>query len=298
MLFNITNTNHPDIFRQSFYQYMTDHSTMDYCYKKNNIFRIMSFNVYQWMNAIHQPNFDNQVNVIRQLNPDIFILQEAVLDISLSDNDHHIKRFIDLGYSHYLYSNDILLDHNSNMSYGNIIFSKIPFIHQRIINTSIGNNTNNEKYSCLYVELENNIHLFGTHLNVYDSTDNTRKKQLEIIYQVINTIDSPNIIFMGDLNLLYKPQLTPLQWEYQVLHDKNRHIITSSHAYQTINNNHFIDIFDYLKKTPPPISCCYDRRVDYIFIHQNFNHLCNDTQIVNTNVSDHLPIYLDLILLK
>ena len=297
MLLNITNTNHPDIFRQSFYQYMSDNSTLDYCDKKHNIFRIMSFNVYQWMNAIHQPNFDNQVEVIRQLNPDVFILQEAVLDISLSDNDPHIKRFIDLGYSHYLYSNDILLDANSNMSYGNILFSKIPCIHHRIINTSIGN-TNNEKHSCLYVELENNIHLFGTHLDVYDSTDGNRKKQLQMIYQVINTIGSPNIIFMGDLNLLYKPQLTPLQWKYQVSHDRDRNIITSSHAYQTIINNHFIDSFDYLKRSPPPISCCYDRRVDYIFIHQHFTHLCNDTQVVHTNVSDHLPIYLDVILYK
>lgn len=293
MLLNITNTNHPDIFRQSFYQYMSDQGNL-VCDKKNYIFRIMSFNVYQWMNAIHQPNFDNQVAVIRQLNPDVFILQEAVLDISLSDNDPHIKRFIDLGYIHHLFSNDVLLDPQSNISYGNIIFSKIPFIHQRIINTSIEDN--NDKHSCLYVELENNIHLFGTHLDVYDSTDNNRKKQLQMIYQVINTIDSPNIIFMGDLNLLYKPQLTPLQWNYQLSHDRERNIITSSHAYQTIINNHFIDGFDYLKRPPPPISCCYDRRVDYIFIHQNFNHLCKDTQVVNTNVSDHLPIFLDVIL--
>ena len=312
MILNITGSDNQDLFRQSFNHYMSHNSTIDLTSKKDNIVRIMSFNVYLWMNAIHQYNFDNQVEVIVKLNPDVFILQEAVIDTSLLDDDHHITRFVDLGYSHYIYSNDTLLDKNSNsshfpngsncsnipnMSYGNILFSKIPFINHRIINTSIDNdNDNDEQYSCLYVELENNIHIFGTHLEVHDYTDSSRIQQLEKIYQVINTIDSPNIILLGDLNLLYQPQLTQIQWNYQVSQDKSRNILTHSNAYKTIINNQFIDSFDYLQKIPPPISCCYDRRVDYIFIKNNFSHMCDNTQIVNTNVSDHLPIYLDLIL--
>ena len=146
------------------------------------------------------------------------------------------------------------------------------------------------------MELSNNIHIFGTHLEVYDSTDNSRIQQLEKIYQIINTIDSPNIILLGDLNLLYQPQLTQIQWDYQVSHDKRRNIITSSKAYKTIINNNFIDSFDYLNLSPPPISSCYDRRIDYIFIKNNFSYQCTNTQIVHTNVSDHLPIYLDLII--
>ena len=293
MLLNI-DTNNPKLFRKLFYQYMSNNSTLYSNYKKNNIFRIMSFNIYQWMNAIEQPNFDNQVDTIIKLNPDVFILQEVLINNSLLDNDPYITRFIRLGYSHYIYSIDTLLENNSNMAYGNILFSKIPFINHQIINTNT--NTNNENYSCLYVELSNNIHIFGTHLEVYDSTDNSRIQQLEKIYQIINTIDSPNIILLGDLNLLYQPQLTQIQWDYQVSHDKRRNIITSSKAYKTIINNHFIDSFDYLNLSPPPISSCYDRRVDYIFIKNNFSYQCTNTQIVHTNVSDHLPIYLDLII--
>jgi len=297
MLLNITDTHNPHIFRNSFYQYMSTHSNLDSVSKKENTFRILSFNIYQWMNSIHQPNFNNQLDVIAQLDPDVFILQEAVFNNSVPDNDHHINRFIQLGYSHYIYSKDTPVDNNSNLSYGNILFSKIPFINHRIIDTSI-NNSNNENYSCLYVELPNDIHIFGTHLEVHDPTDNSRIIQLEKIYQVINTIHSPNIILLGDLNLLYQPHLTPQQWDYQVLHDKNRNIITTSKAHQTITNNHFTDSFDFLHKIPPIISCCYDRRVDYIFIKNTFHHYCDNTQIVNTNVSDHLPIYLDLIITK
>ena len=84
--------------------------------------------------------------------------------------------------------------------------------------------------------------------------------------------------------------------DYQVSHDKRRNIITSSKAYKTIINNNFIDSFDYLNLSPPPISSCYDRRIDYIFIKNNFSYQCTNTQIVHTNVSDHLPIYLDLII--
>ena len=295
MLLNI-DTNNPKLFRKLFYQYMSNNSTLHSNYKKNNIFRIMSFNIYQWMNAIEQPNFDNQLDTIIKLNPDVFILQEVLINNSLLDNDPYITRFIRLGYPHYIYSVDTLLDNNSNMAYGNILFSKIPFINHQIINTNTNTNTNNENYSCLYVELSNNIHIFGTHLEVYDSTDNSRIQQLEKIYQIINTIDSPNIILLGDLNLLYQPQLTQIQWDYQVSHDKRRNIITSSKAYKTIINNNFIDSFDYLNLSPPPISSCYDRRVDYIFIKNNFSYQCTNTQIVHTNVSDHLPIYLDLII--
>ena len=125
MLLNINDTHNPHIFRNSFYQYMSTHSNLDSVSKKDNTFRILSFNIYQWMNSIHQSNFDNQVDVIALLDPDVFILQEAVIDNSLLDSDPHINRFIQLGYSHYIYSIDTPVDDNSNLSYGNILFSKI-----------------------------------------------------------------------------------------------------------------------------------------------------------------------------
>ena len=138
------------------------------------------------------------------------------------------------------------------------------------------------------------FHLFGTHLDVWDNTEISRINQLNLIINEINKIQNPNIILLGDLNLLYKNQINNSDWNYILEHDKLRNVETLSIAINKIIDNNFIDSFDLIGKNPPKLSCCFDRRIDYIFLKKNIKFMVKNTFTVYSNCSDHLPIIIDL----
>ena len=279
----------PISFRSHFYTYSgLNNNVTNFIKSDNKILRIMTFNVYMWKNPINIPNFDKQLSNIKLIDPDILMIQEATWDLDF-DKDEKILTFKQLGYKYIVQSQNIL---ENNVIYGNLLISKIPFKNQDIIDISLENYQ--EKHACIHIELDSNIHIFGTHLDAIDNSDITRTIQLENIFRKINSIDSPNIILLGDLNLLYKQQLTPEQWNLQIKYDKHRNVETKSNAINTIINNNFVDSFDLLNKKPPSLTCCYDRRVDYIFIKKNHKLEILDTQDIISNVSDHYPLIIDL----
>lgn len=276
-------------FRSNFYTYSRlNNNVTKFIKSDNKILRIMTFNVYMWNNPINIPNFDKQLNIIKLINPDILMIQEATWNLDF-DNHEKILTFKQLGYKYIVKSQNNI---ENNIIYGNLLISKIPFKNQDIIDISLEDYQ--EKHTCIHIELDNNIHIFGTHLDVVDNRDMTRTIQLENIFRKINSIDSPNIILLGDLNLLYKQQLTQEQWNLQINYDKYRNVETRSMAINTIINNNFVDSFDLIKKKPPPLTCCYDRRVDYIFIKKNHKLEILDTQEIISNTSDHYPLIIDL----
>ena len=252
--------------------------------------RIMTFNVYMWNSRLKNNTFESQLNVIEKINPDIFILQEALLE----ENDIKIDKIKNLGYSDIIFSKNDKMDNGKY--YGNIVFSRYKIVEHQIIDIS-NKEFCCENYSCIYLKIKVNkkiLHIFGTHLNVYDSTEKFRSYQLNKIFSYINNIDSENIVLLGDLNLLNKYQIENEKLLYIKKHDELRNIETVSKAIDIIINNNFIDSFDYVNKSPPFTTCCFDRRIDYIFIKKNFQYKIIDTNIAITNTSDHLPIIVDI----
>ena len=250
----------------------------------------MTFNIHMWKNSYNIDSFDYQLDLIKKINPDILFLQEATWQ---DKNDDKIKKFIKLDYKYFILSNNDYYknDNNEYIYYGNILFSKLPIIYYEIISLNIDYLP--EKHSCIYANI-NNIHIFGCHLDVYDNSDKSRLLQLTNIFKKTKKLQYNNIILLGDFNLLNKYQLTDSEWNYIQKHDLLRNVHSKSEAIDIIYYNNFSDIYDYLSKKPPKFSCCYDRRIDYIFINNNTNLNLYDINIVYTNVSDHLPLILDI----
>ena len=271
-----------NLFKNTFYKSFQKPKSIKL--KENNDIRIMTYNVYMW-NNIYSENFSQQLDSIKTINPDILLLQEATWE---NEDDVKIKDFKNIGFNHILLvKNDIL----QNMNYGLILFSKYPIKSKKIMDITLDDMS--QHFSCIYANILD-LHLFGTHLDVWDSTDKTRIKQLSKIFFEVNKIKDENIIFMGDLNLINKKVLTDEKWQYLCEHDKLRNVETHSDAIEIINNNKFIDSFNFLNESPPSLTCCFDRRIDYIFLKKHFKHKIVDTFIVYNNYSDHLPVIIDI----
>jgi hypothetical protein len=97
------NPNNQEIFRKAFHTLGKLKNSIVKLTKESDIFRIMSFNTYKWHNAINEENFIKQLNTIIDINPDIFIVQEATWSNDF-ENDENIRKIIDSGYHYYIYS--------------------------------------------------------------------------------------------------------------------------------------------------------------------------------------------------
>ena len=56
----------------------------------------MTYNVFMW-NNIHNENFEQQSNFIKNINPDILLLQEALWE---NENDEKLQYFKKIGYNY------------------------------------------------------------------------------------------------------------------------------------------------------------------------------------------------------
>lgn len=280
--------NSKDLFIENFYKYskINDNSNQfTNKYEKN--LRILTFNTFFWNSRLIEDNFKNQFDIINKLKPDIIFLQECTW---LSDQDYKIKLFKLIGYEHIILSKTTILENNNY--YGNIVFSKFPIKYHSIIDLTVNGCIDN--HNCIHINIFD-IDIFGLHLDVYDSSDKTRIDQLNIIFKYINdNISSNNIIILGDFNLLNKYQIKKETLEYIIKHDKLRNVDTSFKAIETILNNNFIDIYDLINKDYPALTCCFDRRIDYIFIKKDNNLNIKDINCVISDTSDHYPLILDI----
>jgi endonuclease/exonuclease/phosphatase family metal-dependent hydrolase len=240
---------------------------------KDNNCRIMTYNVKMFN------NYNGVINVIIKSNADIIGLNEALF-FNIS-KDKFINDITLLGYN-------IVM---CNDKYGiNILLSKYTINNYSII--SLGKD--NIKYTNRYALKANigSLKILLTHLDPFDITENTRLKQINII---MKNIDDEYLI-MGDLNCLRKSDYDINKYDAIVEIDRRRNILTKTIVTDFIEPKGFIDSFVKINKIPPTISVWSCRRIDYIYIGQLFPYKINNSIIIPTSASDHLPIYIDIII--
>ena len=109
-------------------------NNIDFNINCKNGLRIMTFNVYMWKN-IYKDNFEEQVFLIKKINPDILLLQESIWK---NDNDDKIQKLTSLGYTSKILSKNDLIENNN--CYGIILLSKFPIKTYKIIDITLDNN--------------------------------------------------------------------------------------------------------------------------------------------------------------
>lgn len=144
----------------------------------------------------------------------------------------------------------------------------------------------------IYAEIlinKKKISMVLTHLDVFDETEDTRHSQMCEILKKWSSID----LIMGDFNSLRKNDYSKDEWLSIKSDDKDRHVITKYKVITEIEK-FFTDSFVVCDTSPPKISVWSNRRVDYIYVNNDFDSELIGSYIYPTLISDHYPIYVDL----
>jgi endonuclease/exonuclease/phosphatase family metal-dependent hydrolase len=142
---------------------------------------------------------------------------------------------------------------------------------------------------------ESGILVISIHLDVFDDTGATRKKQIQYLLDYLNSIeeirDAP-IIIMGDFNALKQEDYT--SFELQWLKDNNQRAPLEFETIKMMENAGFQDVFHLQNPCSLKSTTWAARRVDYIFIKNIPVESIHSTYVYYSDASDHCPIIVDL----
>jgi endonuclease/exonuclease/phosphatase family metal-dependent hydrolase len=275
--------------------------------KNNNILRICSFNVHQFVSRCNQGNnplFGNNLNIFetprdinkfidlfKNINADILCLQEVIpildkpIENDILDNkiiqkinfEYLNKLMNDLGYKYrVIYDTNVgnftkkeSRDYNFN---SNIIYSKYE------IESSVGYQLFiNRNISFIDIKINNNIFTIGnTHLFPYDE-DNILETQNNTIKNIIENIKNDNIILCGDFNLTL----------YNSINDNEK--------YKKIKKP-IIDIFNNTLNNTNITNFNTNTQTDYILLNKKSNIKIYSSYVHRPNISDHNPVITNFII--
>jgi endonuclease/exonuclease/phosphatase family metal-dependent hydrolase len=163
-------------------------------------------------------NLDQIVDFINHTKPDILFVQEIDVNSKRSAFIDQVNRILNnTHFSHAVYSpqwraTHIPSDGLGKMNSGNAIFSVTPLFAAKRISLPL---IEEQNFLVRYFYLRRNlleartaigkdtIRLLNTHLSAY-STDNTKKKQLDIVFNYLDSLNNQNKKFIigGDFNTL------------------------------------------------------------------------------------------------
>lgn len=258
-------------------------------YKLEDVVRIMSWNVHFWdtpskINGSGD-DFYNFLAVIREIKPDILLLQEndKKIDTLLNQlTDNEGKNMF--GYA-------VQCTTTENLS--NTILSKYPFSASAItafpkIQTA---SQNQRCFTVVEIQTENDcLQIVNTHLEIHgkdDKPSNIRKREAEIL---VDTMSNPR----KQLNDKFSSKCLQI-----IAGDFNE--FYTGEALKQLQQNNWQDVFykawsDNANKTPQWSSKSPNGRIDFILLKKNNNWTkkIKGCYIYYTDVSDHFPLIMDL----
>lgn len=263
--------------------------------KKQDMLRVLTFNVCMWHTIKKDPNFKEIGQLINSLDPDIIILQEVV------DWERTRDYYVSCGY-------DPLAPACITKSppHGPAIFAKnctVTYIQNSIFNAQM-----NPQRELSYVRLDADFHgvpltIYGTHLEVDQirtgySNEDIRKQQLQEIIADSTQLAHTNIIIAGDFN-------TVREKDYRDLKDRSDVWLLVKKAYASVNieleptaldylaEERYCTSFELLNWQGPKYTNWASRVLDFIFMSPGWTLPVVGSYVYYTDLSDHLPIIAD-----
>lgn len=253
------------------------------------------------------PVFD----VIRKLNADILILQEAASD-NLAEFQDYKKILMALGYEHGV-------EHFGNMNkdrqvpygpVGNWILSKYPLIKAPEV-FYFKDQMQPKKADdyvdrcCVHaqIKLPNNqlISVYGTHLDVFDHTEKTRLGQIKQLVEIMTKDSSENILFAGDLNSEREQDYQTMSglWDMIMQENQKRNEMILMLVLNYLKVHNFVDCFSLQKQATPGFTTWSGTTIDFMMpLITHWNLSIDDCGVYYDAASDHLPVFMDIILKK
>lgn len=270
-------------FNAEFKKYV-DKSKFEMIQCNDEYHRIAIWNVHLWKDYLNRNNFDEIINVIKNINADVIGLVEAVFFKKGINKVDFIGKVNEIGYKYI---------HMCNSIYGiNIIISKYKMTNVKILSLTKDPVRNQSRYALLgNVNINNKIiPIVCTHLDVYDSTEECRLHQIKDIIK--STGD--DYIIIGDFNSLNKSDYSENEWKIIESADKLINNETHHKVTDYLKANKFYDSFTKSKDIVPKVTVWTLRRVDYMWIGKNFAHKIKKCFVYPTLSSDHFPVIMDI----
>jgi ankyrin repeat protein/endonuclease/exonuclease/phosphatase family metal-dependent hydrolase len=242
--------------------------------KKNDFFRLLSWNIHEWRDKNSKVNRDEFIKVFQSLNPDVLALQEVTLQSYGSGCE------ADMGSHGEKLRNDIVV----RKSIEKFLEIPISIKHERCM-MIVGIILNGQK-----------IIIGNLHLDVRSSNkriDNITTA-LESIEKIARDNGTENIILMGDFNSYrigdYNEQ------NYRELVKLKSGLTDGMNIFETIEileKRGYVDSFSVRKVSPPINTNYYGGRIDFIFLSRNLSDKLVGTYAYYSNLSDHIAIIAD-----
>lgn len=280
-------------------KYSSENVRMPQHIKNENSIRVMTYNIFAWMNPNGRKNSKGIISVIKEINPDILITEELVL----FDEQKIKTEFAALGYVQSVFC-DTFDDEWQGAPVGNMIFSKYPLedIHVQSFRADLAGKSQEKRgyiQATAVLPHEKKITLFGTHLDVWDDSGELRDQE---VTELINAIGSSrdNYIIAGDFNSVRKED-----YNYLVNGKRAWDILTESTVERTglppatlaldlLKQHGFTDSFSKINLRSPRFTVWTGTAVDFIFLNKNWNLPVLGSYVHYNAESDHLPIVTDI----
>lgn len=247
----------------------------------------MNIKILQW-NVLYKEAPERIASAISAINPDIICGQELMQRLGsnpIIDSARQVAEQI--GYQYIYQIADTWTGRADKENQGNAIFSKFPIKSSSFIylQTPKQNPPDPEHEGRVYLEVELDIHgktltVGTTHLSYshqFQVTDH-RKKEINNLLEILGK-KQESFIFTGDLNSV--PDSYTLQEIQKIEHFQSPGPSFDQKTWTT-------KPFDYRGFKEDKLNW----RLDYVFATQDIQVV--SSKIVETSVSDHLPILLEI----
>ncbi len=231
--------------------------------QNNNVLtlRIMTYNIQQGVNVSGDMNYDKQLELIKNVNPDILGLEESDTARVSGGNSDVVRYFANrlTGLNYYSFYGPKTV----TGTYGAAILSKYPIISAK----TIFSYSDTDEIGTTYVQIQVGNQIFNVFVSHPDGSDTAKLAQVNALLAQIDNKD--NVISMGDFNsrentIFYKEQAAVLKdvwrakWPNGV--DNNGLVMTSS--------------------------------IDHIFVSQKF--IVIDARFITNPQSDHPALWAEI----
>lgn len=268
--------------------------------------RIATYNVHALSDPNRKLNFKKIIEVIKNINADIIILQEMPQYNKHKDTIRQVNTLLeklDYTYKH----NNLFIPCFYTKSIGmcgNIILIK-NHVEYKILNKTIFEVDKHNKKIRAFIGIsvkptpKIDFNIYGTHLDVYDETGKTSTLEILELIEIINAQNKPSII-AADCNAVRKSDYLYKVNDYtawDLLNTVNKIRTGIQVPTETLNNlikNGFQDCFTKNRQQPPKFTVWTGTAVDFLWLNKNWNLPIVGTYVYYSDASDHLPIIMDI----
>ena len=265
--------------------------------RPTNEIRIATYNVHYWSRPeSHNPMPAGEdtakiLLTIKNIEADIIVLQEV--SFVYPEVKKMFESYIsDIGfkYTTFCKAHDVF-----GAFFGNYIISKFPIINTKII--KLEKNTEGRCAIQANIKLANNkeLTIVGTHLDVYDETEQVRVRQIKDILKHIE-INNKNVILTGDFNSMRRKDYSDVEWNTIVQQEKVRGFNAVSLVTDLLETQGWQTSFTKINATPPKSTVWPSRTVDHIYVNSDFSFPILGSYVYHNSSSDHIPVIIDILI--